>query len=245
MTRNPKPNALDASGRRSYHHPDLRTALINATLDRVAEAGLEGLSFRELAKTVGVSHTAPRRHFADRDELIAAASVVVSDELLEEVDRSLLAKPPGMSELESFARTFLTLPERNPRLHRLLLDMNLLFRSDLSDAVLDRSLATFDRIVERVAAVSPLCDKAAAASRTIVVWSIVYGFALLDRGAFLREALAPYVSHEDVVADVVRAAASAQTKASDAANLPIEAESAGRKGRRVSPAPRATKTARP
>jgi AcrR family transcriptional regulator len=193
--------------RRSYHHPDLRTALINATLERVAERGLEGLSFRELAKMVGVSHAAPRRHFADRDELIAAASLAVSDQLIGEVDLALKTKVAGMTELESMAWTFMTLPERNPRLHRLLMDMNLLFRSDLSREVLERSLATFDRIVERVAQVSLNGDMAAAASRVIVMWSIVQGFGLLDQRPFLHEAIGRYAPREKIINDVIKAAA--------------------------------------
>jgi AcrR family transcriptional regulator len=55
---------------RPYHHGNLRTALlIQATLT-VRERGVQALSLRELAREVGVSHAAPRRHFADRQALL-------------------------------------------------------------------------------------------------------------------------------------------------------------------------------
>ncbi|PLS69654.1 MAG: hypothetical protein CV045_00830 [Cyanobacteria bacterium M5B4] len=56
----------------SYHHGDLKQALISAALEVVAQEGAKNLSLRQVAKRVGVSHNAPYRHFPDRDALLAA-----------------------------------------------------------------------------------------------------------------------------------------------------------------------------
>lgn len=61
----------DADDRR-YHHGNLRTALLAEAERSVREHGVEQLSLRELARQVGVSHAAPRRHFADRQALLDA-----------------------------------------------------------------------------------------------------------------------------------------------------------------------------
>jgi AcrR family transcriptional regulator len=58
--------------RTSYHHGDLRNALVNAGVDMLAEEGVELLSLRGLARRAGVSHNAPYQHFADKDALLAA-----------------------------------------------------------------------------------------------------------------------------------------------------------------------------
>jgi len=57
---------------RAYHHGNLRTALLAQAERTVRESGVQELSLRELAREVGVSHGAPRRHFADRQALLDA-----------------------------------------------------------------------------------------------------------------------------------------------------------------------------
>ena len=57
---------------RPYHHGNLRAALLAQAEQTLREQGLDGLSLRELAREIGVSHGAPRRHFADRQALLDA-----------------------------------------------------------------------------------------------------------------------------------------------------------------------------
>jgi AcrR family transcriptional regulator len=57
---------------RPYHHGNLRTALLAQAELIVRDRGVEALSLRELAREVGVSHGAPRRHFSDRQALLDA-----------------------------------------------------------------------------------------------------------------------------------------------------------------------------
>ena len=60
--------------RRPYHHGDLRRALLDATLELAAERGAAGVTLREAARTARVSQTAPYRHFADKQAMLAAAA---------------------------------------------------------------------------------------------------------------------------------------------------------------------------
>jgi AcrR family transcriptional regulator len=57
---------------RPYHHGNLRAALLDAAEQTLEERGARELSLRELAREVGVSHGAPRRHFADKQALLDA-----------------------------------------------------------------------------------------------------------------------------------------------------------------------------
>src|SRR5215470_18678476 len=61
----------DAGGRRSYHHGNLREALIRAALELIAQKGPAGFTFADAARWAGVSSAAPYRHFRDRDALMA------------------------------------------------------------------------------------------------------------------------------------------------------------------------------
>jgi len=59
---------------KSYHHGDLKNALIQAGIKILAEEGLKGFSLRKVAREAGVTHSAPYAHFADKEALIAAIS---------------------------------------------------------------------------------------------------------------------------------------------------------------------------
>jgi AcrR family transcriptional regulator len=55
---------------RPYHHGNLRQALLQAAEIALEARGVNGISLRELSREVGVSHTSPRRHFADKQALL-------------------------------------------------------------------------------------------------------------------------------------------------------------------------------
>ncbi|MFI6651297.1 TetR/AcrR family transcriptional regulator [Streptomyces sp. NPDC050529] len=60
------------SSDRTYHHGDLRRALLAAALDVIRTEGPAALSLRDLARRAGVSHAAPAHHFKDRIGLLTA-----------------------------------------------------------------------------------------------------------------------------------------------------------------------------
>jgi AcrR family transcriptional regulator len=58
--------------RRSYHHGDLKNALVDTALEQIAQHGVRTLSLRDVARRTGVSHTASYRHFPNKESLLAA-----------------------------------------------------------------------------------------------------------------------------------------------------------------------------
>ena len=74
---------------RSYHHGNLRAALLEEA-ERALASGRE-LSLRELAREVGVSHAAPRRHFADKQALLDAMAQDGFERLGAELGEALAA----------------------------------------------------------------------------------------------------------------------------------------------------------
>jgi AcrR family transcriptional regulator len=60
---------------RPYHHGQLREALLEAAERSLRAGGEDQLSLRELAREIGVSHAAPRRHFPDKQALLDALAV--------------------------------------------------------------------------------------------------------------------------------------------------------------------------
>jgi AcrR family transcriptional regulator len=56
----------------SYHHGNLRQELMELAGKHLTEGGIGELSLRALAREIGVSQTAPYRHFKDKNALLAA-----------------------------------------------------------------------------------------------------------------------------------------------------------------------------
>jgi len=91
----------------TYHHGDLRTALLRAAAKRLEKQGVAALSLREAARRVGVSHNAPYRHFADREALLAALAAQGFD-MLGQAMRGQTGRGMG----EAYVRFALQHPQR-------------------------------------------------------------------------------------------------------------------------------------
>lgn len=80
-----------------YHHVNLRKTLLDAAVALIGEVGPRAFTLREVARRAGVSHNAPYRHFASKDELLATVAAE-GFERLTAVMRKAMA--PGRSPLE-------------------------------------------------------------------------------------------------------------------------------------------------
>jgi AcrR family transcriptional regulator len=58
-----------------YHHGDLKAALVDGAVELIVARGVRHFSLAELSRRLGVTVAAPYRHFANRDELLAAVAV--------------------------------------------------------------------------------------------------------------------------------------------------------------------------
>lgn len=75
--------------RPSYHHGDLRRALLDALEQIVSERGADGVSLRETARRAGVSHSAPAHHFGDLDGMLNAMAAEGFDHLGAAMNRAI------------------------------------------------------------------------------------------------------------------------------------------------------------
>lgn len=58
----------------TYHHGNLRRAIMDAAVQAIGESGTATWSLRELARRAGVSHAAPAHHFGDKAGLLTAVA---------------------------------------------------------------------------------------------------------------------------------------------------------------------------
>jgi AcrR family transcriptional regulator len=112
-------NEIAAS--RSYHHGNLRAELLASAIDQLRETGVEDLSLRALARAIGVSQTAPYRHFGDKSELLAAMATYGYRDLLDALRQAGAATGDCPQEqLFAFAHAYVDYAARNPQLFKLM-----------------------------------------------------------------------------------------------------------------------------
>jgi AcrR family transcriptional regulator len=169
--------------KRSYHHGDLRRALLAAAAEAIAESGPAALSLRDLARRAGVSHAAPAHHFGDKAGLLTALAVEGFSRLADALDAS---REQDSSLLESGV-AYVHFATRN-RAH-----FEVMFQPSLYDRDDPEVVAAAQRAAAALSTgVSTLDDPPAAEDTReseLAAWSIVHGFATLWLAGAFRDAL--------------------------------------------------------
>ena len=102
---------------RPYHHGGLRVALLAQAEGTLRVSGVDGLSLRELAREVGVSHGAPRRHFRDKAALLDALATDGFIRLGESLEKAAaLDDRPFAARLTDVAVAYVRFATDNPAL---------------------------------------------------------------------------------------------------------------------------------
>ncbi|WP_026248964.1 TetR/AcrR family transcriptional regulator [Streptomyces sp. LaPpAH-108] len=164
--------SASAGRRSSYHHGDLRRAVLTAALDAIAAEGPAGLSLRDLARRAGVSHAAPAHHFKDRTGLLTAIAAEGFGLLAEAVREAPDLREAGVRYVR-FAR-------EHPAHFQVMFSPELLRADDL-ELTTARALAG-DALSAVVAAVDPGDRGPDARLASVAAWSLAHGFATLLLG---------------------------------------------------------------
>jgi AcrR family transcriptional regulator len=188
---------MKASERGSYHHGDLREALLTAAETLLEEAGVQGLTLRACARRAGVSHAAPKHHFTDVSALVAEVAARGYDRLTEALRSARFdAGDAPEARIVAVARTYVAFARRHPDLFRVM------FRWDAmaadNEVLRQAATRTFAEMTSSVTAqrggddVTPETLEARIRERglqndIVMAWSQIHGYAqLLLEGQFDR-----------------------------------------------------------
>jgi AcrR family transcriptional regulator len=165
----------------SYHHGNLKEALIAAGQQILSEKGLEGLSLRRVARKVGVSHTAPYNHFADKQALLAALSAAGHEQLYQQLSQAFQrGKTSSEGILIEVAWCYLQFALEDPGRFHLMFSGALEVERDHPNyvAVSQKNITLLEEIIGFCQARGEL-RAGSAADLAIQLWSIVHGFTNL------------------------------------------------------------------
>jgi AcrR family transcriptional regulator len=183
---------------KTYHHGNLREALIAEGLAVLAAGDQADVSLRELARRIGVSPNAAYRHFADKEALLAALAAEGFRRLGAAGGRAAPADP--QQRLNAQGRFYVGFAVENPGLFRLMFGgiVPLTATEELERAS-NESLAVLQ---SSIAAASGLpFDDPKVVVGTVWAWSLVHGLAHL----ILDGQLDAFAMKPDVLVDQVLA----------------------------------------
>lgn len=164
---------MSTSVQPSYHHGDLRRALVEAGLELLGEGGAEGLGLREVARRVGVSASAPYRHFPSRQALLAA----IAREGFLRFDAHLLAAGDGVppaGRLAAMAEAYVRFALANRALFALMFSPEI--SKEANPELMEAASRSYRSLADLAA---PGEDAEGRRERAVAVWSLVHGLSTL------------------------------------------------------------------
>jgi AcrR family transcriptional regulator len=173
---------------RSYHHGNLRRALLDEALATIRAEGVDGLTLRGIGARLGVSRTALYRHFADKDALLGAVATEGFRMLRQQLVDAWEDGGRGDAAFHAMGVAYVRFATANPTHYRVM------FGGFVDPRALDAELAAeargaFQALVEALAALQR--DEVFHDDDTELmaryVWALVHGMAMLGIDGQLRE----------------------------------------------------------
>lgn len=166
--------------KRSYHHGDLATALVDASVAHVRAEGIGSLSLRGIAQSIGVSPAAAYHHFRDKEALMAAVCKVGQDSLAERF-RAAVREISGDTDRDAVRRfeaigdAYIQFAIDEPRLFSLAFHpVAMLVQAAGEGSAMDILMACLSDLDRR-----GLLRPSVAPGAALLAWAAVHGFAEL------------------------------------------------------------------
>jgi AcrR family transcriptional regulator len=168
--------------RKPYHHGSLRQALLDSALEIIEERGPSALSLREAASRAGVSHAAPKRHFATVADLYCAVAEDGYRALREHLLKRVAGQPDAapLQALAILGVEYVEFAITNPGRFRAMFHSGMTDRT-ASHPLEDAAGSAFDVLVDAIERCQQAGEVRAGSPRELALsaWAIVHGLAVL------------------------------------------------------------------
>ena len=204
----------------TYHHGDLREALVQAALREAEQGGPEAISIKALAKKLGVSQPAPYRHFADREALLQAVTAEAFRQFYS-ILREAVTGPSKRSKLSRFAQAALDFGLQRNGIYRLMFASRIMACAAKDSELHAAARQTFGLLVDALEApaVGLLRERHA-----LKIWVALHGVVMLaDQG--LLTGHAANTTREELVEDIVAQTKTTLSAAIEAAGVALSQSS--------------------
>lgn len=161
----------------NYHHGNLREELIVAALELLDEGGIEAISVRQLAREVGVAHSAPANHFKNKKALFTVLATHIFRDLMAAIQSCPTNNTDSLrDEIHHFAKTILDFGLRYPNRYKLI------WRKDCADNDNITLYQIMEEIYQQLTTTLQTHTKSKSVdveSQAIALWSLIHGYVSL------------------------------------------------------------------
>lgn len=166
------------SQKSNYHHGNVREELLNAGLVHLENSDAESLSFREMARQIGVSANAVYRHFESKDSFLVALAAKGFQRLQEEQSQTLQYASSQPEALKLFGLAYINFARNNRNLFALMFNPDLQKNEaiELKEAV-DSTYTQLQRLTASILGLSE--DDAQVEVLAMLSCSLVHGLSHL------------------------------------------------------------------
>jgi AcrR family transcriptional regulator len=163
----------------TYHHGDLRRALIEEAGNVLESEGAASISLRRLARKLGVSHAAPGHHFSDRAELLSELAADGYAGLADSLGEAMESTPPE-EWLKATGRAYIRFGMANPERYRMMFASQLM-GEDCPERLRTESSRAYLMLLQASYQGLPDLDPAdyQVGTTELFAWSLVHGAVML------------------------------------------------------------------
>jgi AcrR family transcriptional regulator len=188
------PAAPSVKAADTYHHGDLRAALIVAAREALETMPPEAITLKSLAARLGVSQPAPYRHFENREALLASVAADGFDRFRAQLAKAEANAPHG-ERFEAGCLAYLAFGRANMGVYRLMFASCLVPTSG-DGPLRQAAAAAFNFLVEGLAHRLP---PERVHPMAVWVWSTLHGLVMLEAEGLLSGPMKDQASSAQVV----------------------------------------------
>ncbi len=162
-----------------YHHGDLGSSLITATIDMITQQGVDSITMRSLSDWVGVSRTAAYRHFENKEALLTATAIVGFEQFSAALHAARYNESlDGISRFKAMGEAYLHFAIQNPAYYQLMFGNTIVQRSD---ALSRAATAAYDELLSMIKMLqeNTLIAPGKSHAKAVYIWSLMHGLASL------------------------------------------------------------------
>lgn len=164
---------------KTYHHGDLKRALIETGIKLINEKGESGFSLRKVAALCGVSNAAPYAHFKDKEELLSAMKEHVTEEFMNVLQEAIRENPCDRTLITQMGKAYVMFFIRNPHYFSFLFSQSDIVVDLSAEANTENNYPPFTLFQQTVLQVMEKSNSSPKQSGNLIIalWALVHGLA--------------------------------------------------------------------